>query len=164
MSGSLIILAASLGALAVAMPRKGQGEALAGTERKPQKSKPKLRLVGGKDVPLDEPYDARIELARKPPLPAIASARHFAAWLRKYHLGKHSDRVLMSLYDEYCTIESVEPTAENLMRSELREMRGIRRVVESTTKNGKRHRPVKWWVEGPRAESAPSTVKSRKAA
>lgn len=163
MSGSLIMFAASLGALAVAMPRHGQGEAQAGTERKPQKPKPKLRLVGGRDVPLDEPYDARMELVRKPQLPAIASARHFAAWLRKYHVGKHSDRVLMSLYDEFCTIESVEPTAENLMRSELREMRGIRRVVESTTKNGKRHRPVKWHVEGPRAEPAPN-AKRRKAA
>jgi hypothetical protein len=65
----------------------------------------------------------------------------------------------MSLYDEFCTIESVEPTAENLMRSELREMRGIRRVVESTTKNGKRHRPVAWFVEGARAEPAPNTKK-----
>ena len=163
MSGSLIIFAASLtGALAVAMPRKGQSEAPAGTERKPQKPKPKLQLVGGRDVPLDEPYDARLELPRKPPLPAIASARQFAAWLRKYHVGKHSDRLLMGLYDEFCTIESVEPTAANLMRSELREMRGIRRVVESTTKNGKRHRPVAWFVEGLRAEPAPK-AKKRKA-
>jgi hypothetical protein len=161
MSGTLIILAGLSGALAVAMPRARQPKAPDDTTRKPQKALTKLKLVGGKDVPLDEPYEGDWVLLRKPPLEPVASARQFAAWLRKYHVGKHSDRVLMGFYDEFCVILGVEPTPENMMRSELREMRGIRRVVESTTKNGKRHRPVAWFVEGPRVEHDPKAKKAK---
>lgn len=163
MSGTLLFLASLSGALAVAMPKERQQKAPAGTDRKTQKTKPNLQLVGGKDVPLEVPYEGDWVLLRKAPLEPIASARQFAAWLRKYHIGKHSDRVLMGFYDEFCVILGVEPTPENMMRSELREMRGIRRVVESTTKNGKRHRPVAWFVEGARAEPDPKTKKKKAA-
>jgi hypothetical protein len=169
MSGTIIFLA-GLGAMAVAgIPREREKKAPAGTDRKPKPTKPSLKLVGGKDVPLDVPFDARLsfEAIRKPPLEAVASARLFAAWLRKYHVGKHSDRVLITLYDQYCEIEGVEPTPDNMMRSELQEMRGIRRAVESIpasqSKTGKRHRPVAWFVEGPRAELDPKTKKKKAA-
>ena len=150
----------------MAMPREREQKAPAGTDRKPKNSKPNLKVVGGKDVPLEVPYEGDWVLLRKAPLEPVASARQFAAWLRRYHVGKHSDRILMGFYDEFCVILGVEPTPENMMRSELREMRGIRRVVESMTKNGKRHRPVAWFVEGPRAETDPrtNTRKRRKSA
>jgi hypothetical protein len=158
MSGTLILLASLSGALAVALTEHAEAN------RKPKQPLQKLKLVGGKDVPLDVPFDAKLRLPRKPPLEAVASARQFAAWLRRYHVGKHSDRVLLNLYDQFCEISGVEPTAENMMRSELRDLRGIRRVVESTTKNGKRHRPVAWFVEGARAEPAPNTKKRKRTA
>jgi hypothetical protein len=166
MSGTIIFLA-GLGAMAVAaVPREREKKAPAGTAPTPKNSKPNLKLVGGKDVPLDVPFDARLQLPRKPPLEAVASARLFAAWLRKYHVGKHTDRVLLNLYAQYCEISGVEPTPDNMMRSELQEMRGIRRAVESIpasqSKTGKRHRPVAWFVEGPRAEPAPSTKKRKR--
>jgi hypothetical protein len=161
MSGTIIFLA-GLGALAAAAaPREREKKTPARTDPKPKNAKPSLKLVGGKDVPLDVLFDARLQLPRKPPLEAVASARLFAAWLRKYHVGKHADRTIHSLYHQYCEVHGVEPTPENMMRSELQEMRGIRRVVESWTKNGKRHRPVAWFVEGPRAEPDPKAKKGK---
>lgn len=161
--GANIYLLTAMGLAAIA-PRERQRVAEGDTPSAPVKSKPKLKVVGGTEVPLGVPFDARLVLPRKAPMTARDSARQFAGWLRTYHAGKHSDRALMSLYAEFCEIEGVMQSAENMMRGELQKLTGVRRVVESVTKNGKRHRPVAWFIEGQKQAPLVKSRKGRKSA
>ena len=83
----------------------------------------------------------------RPRLTAREAAPQFGGWLRRYHPGCHSDRILDSLYMEFCEINRLEPTPKNNLRRLLREFPGIKRDYANRYRDGKRHRPKRWWVE-----------------
>lgn len=85
------------------------------------------------------------------PLPAMSGERaafHFLAWLRERGVvGQMQSPELSKFYALFCEQSKCAPTPENMMRANLAEMGGVRKLKEDFKSHGRRHRPAVWIIE-----------------
>jgi len=90
------------------------------------------------------------------------AAQRFAVWLRAFDLVREplTDEDITKLYAEFCEDDYRQPTAENLMRGELKNLRGVDWGKPRTKgDDGEIKRPTRWLISRGKYSLPPTPTK-----